>query len=112
LALWNPLRFLDTGAYQINVNYRRFHQLPVGTNIASHFFGLCGLPELQEQASRHEVGKFSYGAIFAAHRSRMSWATNEVLRKMLFLTSGPAVYGYVFERMWLHLFGEEFLLPS
>jgi hypothetical protein len=25
---------------------------------------------------------------------------------------GPACYGYMIERIWLHLFGEPFLLPA
>lgn len=112
LAIWTALQFFDAGAMQASIEYRALHGLPEGINIASHFLELCGLSELSIDAAKSNVGKFSYGAVFAVHRSRMCRLSPDVLRRMMVLSCGASTYGYIFERMWLHFFGEEFLLSG
>ena len=113
LLTWGPIDFIDQGAWGMGNVYRGIHGgLPAGTNIASHFFNLAGLQDLAAEAERHTVGVFSYGAIFAVRNNRVLSVPAEALEKLRSLSiSGVTVYGYILERLWLHLFGEKFVLP-
>ena len=114
LLTWGPIDFIDQGAWGMGNVYRAIHGgLPDGTNIASHFLNLAKLDDLAAEAERHMVGVFSYGAIFAVRNSRVAAVPAEsidILRNLA--VSGVAVYGYILERLWLHLFGERFDLPK
>ncbi|MFI9504690.1 hypothetical protein [Nocardia sp. NPDC052566] len=112
LATWNPVQFTDDGAARTGIHYRALHGLPDGTNIAAHFFSLCGLPDLAAAAERHLVGRFAYGAIFAVRNKLIADLPSRALHAMHTAATGTDCYGYVLERLWLHLFGERFLLPA
>lgn len=114
LLTWGPIDFIDQGAWGMGHVYRAIHEgLPDGTNIAAHFLKLAKLDALAEDAERHTVGVFSYGAIFAVRNRRVAAVPAESLAILRnFSVSGIAVYGYILERLWLHLFGEEFALPK
>ncbi len=112
MATWNPVQFIDVGAARTGYAYRTLHSVPEGTNLAGHFFRICGLPDLAAQAERHLVGCFSYGAIFAVRNQLIADLPLRALQRMRHAALGPACYGYVIERIWLHLFGEPFLLPA
>ena len=50
--------------------------------------------------------------MFAAKTSRLLGMPAPALAQLRRTALGHEVYGYVLERMWLHLFGMEFLLPA
>lgn len=112
LTTWAPIGFFDEGAWGIGNTYRQKHMLPSGTNIMAHFLEFCGLQELAAQAEPAEVGSFSYGAIFAVRNSRVQRFLEMArphLEKIELLTRADLNYGYIFERCWLHFFGEPFV---
>ena len=112
LSTWGPLGFIDPGAQRTSVDYRAQHgRLPEGTNVASHFLELCGLTELAAEAAVHEIGVFCYGAVFAVRNHLVARLPSASLATMRQLSKGAPVYGYILERMWLHLFGANFDLP-
>ncbi len=112
LATWNPVEFIDVGAARTGHAYRTVCGLPEGSNLASHFFASCGLRALADRAARHLVGRFAYGAIFAVDNQLIAELPASALRRMRDAALGPACYGYIIERIWLHLFGEPFALPA
>lgn len=113
LKMWGPIDFMDQGAFGMGVVYRLMQgNLPEGTNIASHFLRRCKLDTIAEKADRSTLGIFSYGAIFAVRNDCVAAVPQESFDAMIELaTAEVAAYGYIFERMWLHFFGAEFLLP-
>ena len=112
LATWNPVEFIDVGAARTGHAYRTVCGLPEGSNLASHFFASCGLRSLADSAARHLVGRFAYGAIFAVDNQLIAELPPAALRRMRDAALGPTCYGYIIERIWLHLFGEPFALPA
>lgn len=112
LTTWAPVGFFDEGAWGIGNMYRQKHMLPNGTNIMAHFLDFCGLKELARQAEPAELGAFSYGAIFAVRNERVQRFLDMArphLEKIELLTRADLNYGYIFERCWLHFFGEPFV---
>lgn len=112
LLTWAPIGFFDEGAWGIGNTYRQKHMLPSGTNIIEHFFELCGLDWLAERARGQDVGVFSYGAIFAVRNRLIADFLERAaphLEKIDLLTRADLNYGYIFERCWMHLFGEPFI---
>jgi hypothetical protein len=81
-----------------------------------HFMDLCGLPRLCEAARGGDLGTFSYGAIFAVRHERVVAFLEEAgtgIDKIELLTRADMNYGYMFERVWMHFFGEPFVrLPA
>lgn len=114
LHTWGPIDFTDPGAAGMGTVYRALGgNLPDGTNLAAHFLGRCGLDELAAQAAPHSIGAFSYGAIFAARNDLIVQFPKDGLNRLNEFAKGEAlVYGYILERMWLHLFGYDFVLPQ
>ncbi len=111
LQNWGPLGFYDVGTLWLDTTYRSIHRMPEGTSIASHFLRKCGCNALAAQADAHLLGRFSYGAVFAARQSRLVALQGPCLDLLRMAALNHQVYGYVLERLWLHLFGEPFLLP-
>lgn len=113
LTAWGPIDFFDQGAYGMGIVYRIIQGgVPDGANIAAHFLRLMKLDAIAEKADRHAVGIFSYGAIFAARNDLVAALPRESLQLLTqFSTAGVAAYGYILERMWLHLLGADFVLP-
>ncbi|NDY89914.1 tetratricopeptide repeat protein [Ideonella livida] len=116
LHTWAPLSFHDVGAVKIGLAYHNMHGLKPGTHIGAHFWHLCGLHTLAAQAAQADLGVFSYGAIFAVRNARLHdfvRQQGECLPKMRQLSRSYETYGYMFERSWLHFFGEPCLrLPA
>jgi hypothetical protein len=110
LITWNPIHFYDEGAYKISRIYREAHGLLEGENIAAHFLALCGLDDLARECSQHLIGKFSYGAVFAVKNDLVREIPKENLALLYHATLSHHIYGYVLERLWLHLFGAHFYL--
>ena len=112
LQSWTPLGFQDPGTFWLQKTYLDIHGLPGGSNIAAHFLAMCELPGLAAAANSHLLGRFAYGALFAARRSQLMGLSGESLAALRRAALSHEVYGYVLERMWLHLFGQDFILRS
>lgn len=54
------------------------------------------------------IGRFAFGALFAVDNSKPSLFPQSVLPKMKKLAADFQVNGYVYERLWLHIFGLPF----
>jgi hypothetical protein len=111
LQTWTPIGFHDVGTEWLQRTYRDVHGLPEGTNIAAHFLRMCDVGGLAAQAEGHLLGRFSYGAIFAVRRRLLERFPRDSLPLLRRASLGHEVYGYVLERLWLHLFGAGFILP-
>jgi hypothetical protein len=112
LSLWGAIDFTDAGANGMGMVYRLINQLPEGRNIAADFLRKVKLPALAADPEAHKIGVFSYGAIFAVRNRNLAVLPNEALSALIGLqTCGVVAYGYIMERMWLHIFGEKFHLP-
>lgn len=109
LRTWGPVAFADGGTVDISWDYRAYHQLHTGVNIAEHFLRLAGWPELADEAAVADLGLFSYAAIFAVRGRRLERVPGEVLERLHALSSSDPVHGYICERLWLHLFGMPFV---
>ena len=112
LANWGPLQFFDPGARVMGGWYQHLHGLPEGINIASHFLRRCEWTGLAEEAERHLAGRYSYGALFAVRQERLKQMPRRSLELALEAANGHKAYGYILERLWLHMAGEPFLLPA
>ena len=109
LRTWGPVAFSDSGTVDISDTYRNLHQLPAGTNIAEHFLRLAGWDELADEAAVADLGLFSYAAVFAVRGGRLGRVPAEVLERLRALSVSDPVHGYICERLWLHVFGMEFV---
>lgn len=113
LATWAPSGFFDTGAFGTGRDYRKIHgDLPEGINVAAHFLRMCRLNSLADKAEAATFGVFCYGAIFAVRNDLVRSIAPESLKLLYAASNGAATYGYVLERIWLHLFGAEFETTS
>ena len=110
LTQFGALEYEDPGPQGMGMIYRLLQGLPDGTNIAGHLFRKCGLDSLADSADEHTVGTFAYGAIFAVRNYRVANTSPDSLRLLRDFAVAPVtVHGYILERMWLHIFGAEFL---
>lgn len=110
LINWSAADFMDIGAANMGLVYKTVEGVPTETtNIAAHVLNKWKLHEQAEKASKHSLGVFSYGAIFAVRNeliARLPKESKELIYD--FTMSHIAAYGYIMERMWLHIFGEDF----
>lgn len=115
LGTWAPLAFDDDVARENGRAYRQKHLLPEGSNLARHFLEFVGLDELAAQAGAADIGVFSYGAIFAVRNRRIAGflqTGRRHLGKMEILARADPDCDGIYERLWLHLFGEPFITLS
>lgn len=107
---WIALEFKDIGAWNMGLVFKTLEGIsPNTSNIAAHVLKKWKLDALAEQAARHTVGVFSYGAIFAVRNeyvARLPAESKELIYE--FSVAAPAANGYILERMWLHIFGAGF----
>jgi hypothetical protein len=99
----------DEGGRRIFKDYLQHHDLPRGWSISGHFLECCGLKKLAEQAWEAELLRFTYGAIFAVRNDRLGLIARDKIPTMRKLAQGHYSHGYVFEKMWMHLFGLPFI---
>jgi len=97
--------FHDKGSYGIAEVYRQAHGLTVGTNLIAHFLNLCALYEIEAAARSHVLGEFAYGAIFAAKNTVVNRLDPSLAPRMREVASSHFIHGYLFEKLWLHIFG-------
>jgi hypothetical protein len=112
LHTWAPLSFFDQGAWNVGSEYKNRHYLVDGINIAEHFYTLLGLDEYAGMAAGHEFGVFSYGAVFSVESAAVQAFKEQLggrIDHLLLISRADKIYGYIFERCWLHLFGLEYI---
>ena len=107
-----PMHFYDWGGYNMSATYRAAYGLSPAANLAEHFLRRCLMERRAEEAGRHLAGAFSYGAILGISAERIAQLSPQVLSAMYGASLEHPINGYMFERLWLHLFGEPFLFPS
>ena len=105
----NALKFHDNGTVAQLAAYLGANALENGTNIAEHFFRSVKLEVLAQEAARSNLGQFCYGAIFAVKNDLLGNLPADALGVMQIKTRQHSVYAYIFERLWLHVFGLPFL---
>lgn len=109
LRNWGAVSFLDDGIAHTLRGYLNHHGAPHGTNLAEHFLRLATWDELADQAGAADLGSFCYGAIFGVSADNLKAIPEGVLDRLQELAASCPVHAYVFERLWLHFFGEPFL---
>ena len=103
------LMWRDDGGRHFFADYCLHHGVPRGWSLSGHFLESCGLTELAGEAWRAERLRFCYGAMFAVRNSRLARIPADCIPAMRELARGHYSNGYVYERLWLHLFGLPFL---
>jgi hypothetical protein len=103
------LKWRDDNGRRFFADYCHHHGVPPGWSLSGHFLELCGLDDLAEQAWRAERLRFGYGAMFAVRNSRLPRIPPDCIPRMRRLACGHYSHGYLFERLWLHLFGLPFI---
>lgn len=109
LHSWNAVGFHDPGTVRQLASYLGANDLSNGANVAGHFFQSVGWEALSDAAAQSSLGEFSYGAIFGVRNELLKGVPPDVLRSMKSKTRQHALYPYIFERLWLHIFGLPFL---
>lgn len=112
LKTWAPLSFFDQGAWNIGLEYKKIHYLTEGTNIAAHFLNLIEMNEHSAACKEAEIGFFAYGAIFAIKNYRGKEFKEKFAKRIpniRKIANSNNIFGYMHERLWLHLFGEKFI---
>jgi hypothetical protein len=56
--------------------------------------------------------RYAYAAIFAVRNDRLSMIPQECIPKMRKLACEHYSVGYMYERLWLHLFGQPFVTEA
>ncbi|MCW1915663.1 DUF3431 domain-containing protein [Luteolibacter sp. GHJ8] len=105
---WND----GEGAYRCFQDYADFYNLPRGWSLTGHFVEKCGLVPIAEEAWRAVVVRYAYAAIFAVKNSQLGLIPKHRIEAMREMTWEHYSIGFMFERMWLHLFGLPFLTES
>jgi hypothetical protein len=103
------LSYDDHSGRRWAADYRDHHGLPPGWSIGGHFLERCGLRKLAEDAWNPVIATTAHGAIFAIRNHRLSQIEAKCLPRMRKLAAGHYSHGYIFERLWLHLFGLPFI---
>lgn len=106
-----PVHFVDKGAENISEKYRKAYRLAPGTNVVADFLVRCDFSELADQARRHLLGTFSYGAILGIRNRLLRAHSEAAYLRLREVAEAEGIHGWMFERIWLHLWGEPFVLP-
>lgn len=106
------LGWYDAPAREWMDGFHRRHGTPKDWSVTGYFMDLVGLPEVAREAWTHYSGQFAYGAIFAVAEERLNRIPAKSLAVMRKLACDDPLHGYLFERLWLHLFGLPFSLPE
>ena len=108
-ATMDMLGWQDEGGRRIMKDYCQHHRLPRGWGISGHFLELCGLTELAAEAWQASQAQFGYGAMFAVRNERLGMIPHACIPQMRVLAQGHYSHGYIYEKLWLHLFGLPFI---
>jgi len=112
MCIQNLVLFGNYDFNQFGADYTKMFQLPKGWNVAAHFLENCGMHEMAEKAWRSYVGQAVFAAIFAVRADHLDTIPRRCLPKMRQLVCGDKLHWFIYERMWLHLFGLPFMLTE
>ncbi|GAA5481955.1 hypothetical protein [Haloferula sargassicola] len=98
----------DDMGYRMFREHAEYYQVPKGWSLSGHFLEMCGLHGLAREAWRASVARFAYGAMFAVKNDRLGRIPHECIPEMRRLAAENWSIGYMFERLWLHIFGLPF----
>jgi hypothetical protein len=90
-------------------DYVKHNKIPSGWSISGHFLECCGLKDLAEKAWEADLLRFCYGATFALRNERLALVPQDCIPAMRTLAQGHYANGYVYEKLWLHIFGIPFV---
>lgn len=108
-ATLEPSAWRDDGAHRIMKDYSQHHRLPRGWSVSGHFFETCGLTDLAAAAWEADLARFACAAIFAVRNERLGMIPVKCIPAMRTLAQGHYSHGYIYEKLWLHLFGLPFI---
>lgn len=103
------VKWIDPGGARFIESYSRHHRLPAGWSVSGHFFESCGLTDLAQRAWRAVMVRGVYAAIFAVRNERVREVPKKQIPRMRKVACGHSSAPYVYERLWLHLFGLPFI---
>jgi hypothetical protein len=103
------VRWKDEPGEKYIQDYCDHYSVPPGWSVTGHFFEACGLTELAEKAWRTMLVRGVYAAIFAVRNDRLALIPKKRIPRMRKLACAHPSVGFVFERLWLHLFGLPFI---
>ena len=112
MCIQNLVLFGNYDFNQFGADYTKMFKLPKGWNVAAHFLENCGMHEMAEKAWRSNVGQAVFAAIFAVRADLLDTIPKRCLPKMRELVCGDTLHWFIYERMWLHLFGLPFMLTE
>ena len=104
-----PVSFWDPGVETIYREYLRVHGLDAGEAVVPHFLKTCGLEKLSATAEHGVLGEFCYGGIFGIQPGSAARLSQHDVETLLTFSREHGIHAYVFERVWLHLFGYPFV---
>lgn len=102
----------DRATFRIGRRYRQLHGLTDSTHLGEHFLQLCGLADLAESARQADLGLQAWGGIFAVRQDRHAEAMRHLrprLPHILATVRQHPVHVWLWEQLWLHVFGLPFL---
>lgn len=103
------LGWIDHGGRQLMNDFVAYHRLPSGWSIYGYFLEQCGLMELAKEAWTSPIGQFGFAAMFAVRNHLLDQIPADCIPRMRRLAAEHNSHGYIFERLWLHLFGLPFI---
>lgn len=103
------IRWHDPAGGGFIEDYCNHVQLPSGWSVTGYFLESCGLNSLAEDAWKASLVRGVYAAIFAVRNERLSAIPRKCLPRMRKVACEHPSTGFIYERLWLHLFGLPFI---
>jgi hypothetical protein len=89
--------------------YAALHGVMRGWSLSGHFLEMCGMHQMAEQAWGALLSRYAIAAVFGVRNQQLSTIPKKCIPKMRKLACGHMSHGYMYERLWLHLFGLPFI---
>lgn len=102
----------DRATFRVSRRYRQLHGLTDAAHLGEHFLRLCGLPDLAESARHADLGFQAWGGLFAIRQDRYAQIVRHLqprLPHILAIVRQHPVHVWLWEQLWLHVFGLPFL---
>ena len=103
------VRWHDPAAGGFIEDYCKYVNLPAGWSVTGYFLESCGWSALAREAWKATLVRGVYAAIFAVRNERLSFIPRKCLPRMREIACEHPSTGFVYERLWLHLFGLPFI---
>lgn len=108
-ATLHMVRWHDPAGAKYIEGYSHHYGLTPGWSVTGHFLESCGLTTMAEEAWQATLVRGVYAAIFGVRNRQLSTIPKRCIPRMRKLTCEHPSVGYVYERLWLHLFGLPFI---